>query len=112
MDPAAVKRLAELSRLLDHATSDYAVADEQSVQAKQAYEVARARAFLTAEGPVNQREAQALLDVADLRLGSEMAQAKVRAVQERIRTIRVQVDVGRSLIAAQRTEWAAGGSVT
>ena len=45
-----VLRLAELSRLLDAATLEVAVLDEEAVRAKQAHEVASARAYLTAEG--------------------------------------------------------------
>ena len=50
-----VLRLAELSRLLDAATVEVAVLDEEAVRAKQAFEVASARAYLTAEGPVDAR---------------------------------------------------------
>ena len=108
MDHIITGRLAELSRMLDAATSEIADLDEQAVRAKQAHEVAYARAFLTSEGAMDARKQQAVLATDAEKLGAEIAQQKVRACQERIRTIRVQIDVGRSLGAAQRAEFTAG----
>ena len=45
------------------------------------------------------------LDVADLVLHAELAAAKHRACRERIRTLGVQIEVGRSLSAAVRSQW-------
>lgn len=108
VDHIITGRLAELSRMLDAATSEIAELDEQAVRAKQAHEVAYARAFLTSEGAMDARKQQAVLATDGEKLGAEIAQQKVRACQERIRTIRVQIDVGRSLGAAQRAEFTAG----
>ena len=102
-----VLRLAELSRLLDAATVEVAVLDEEAVRAKQAHEVASARAYLTAEGPVDARKATAVIEAADLALASDLAAAKHRACRERIRTLGVQIEVGRSLSAAVRSQFAA-----
>lgn len=102
-----VKRLAELSRMLDQATAEVAILDEVAVRAKQAHEVASSRAYLTAEGPVDARKAQAVVSCADLSLEMELAQARHRACRERIRTLGVQIDVGRTLSAATRQQFAA-----
>jgi len=102
-----VLRLAELSRLLDAATVEVADLDEASVRAKQAHEVAHARAYLTAEGSIEARKATAVLQAADLALAAELAAAKHRACRERIRTLGVQIDVGRSLNSAVRSPFAA-----
>lgn len=100
-----VKRLSELSRMLDAATDEVAVLDEAAVRAKQQHEVAAARAYLTAEGPVDARKAQAVVAVADLALASDMAAAKHRACRERINTIRSQLSIGQTLSAAIRTQF-------
>lgn len=102
-----VVRLSELSRLLDAATSEAAELDELYVVAKQRFEVAHARAYLAADGPVDSRKAQAAVACADLSLAMELAGAKYRAVKERIRTLGVQIDVGRSVGSAVRSQFAA-----
>ena len=102
-----VLRLAELSRLLDAATVEVAALDEAAVRAKQQHEVAAARAYLTAEGSIEARKAQAVIACADLALESELAQAKHRACRERIRTIGTQLDTGRTLSAAIRNQFMA-----
>lgn len=103
-----IKRLSELSRMLDDATSEVAELDEAAVLAKSAYEVSFARAFLSGDGAMDVRKQQAVLDAADQKLGAEIAEQKVRACRERIRTLRDQIDVGRSLNSAVKSEWAAG----
>jgi hypothetical protein len=102
-----VLRLAELSRLLDAATVEVAVLDEEAVRAKQAHEVASARAYLTAEGPVDARKATAVIQAADLSLASDLAAAKHRACRERINTLRSQLSIGQTLSAAVRTQFMA-----
>lgn len=102
-----VKRLAELSRMLDAATVEVADLDEAAVRAKQAHEVAHARAYLTSEGSIEARKAEAILKCADLALAAELAAAKHRACRERIRTLGAQLDVGRSLNSAVRSQFAA-----
>ena len=102
-----VKRLSELSRMLDAATAEVAELDEAAVRAKSVYEVEQARAFLAAEGAMDARKAQATVKVADYWLAVELAQAQHRACRERIRTIGIQIEVGRTLSAATRSQFAA-----
>lgn len=94
--------------MLDAATSEVAELDEAAVRARQVFEVAYARAFLTSDGPVDGRKQQAVLATAAEKLAAEIGAQRVRACQERIRTLRVQIEVGRSLGAAQRAEFTAG----
>lgn len=101
----ALERLAELSRLLDKATDDYATLDEEAVRAKQLYEVAYARAFLDAIGSMDLRRQIATYETQTENLHSELAQAKVRALKERIRTLGTQIEVGRSLASAHKTQF-------
>lgn len=100
-------RLSECSRLLDKAQQDLADLDEAAVRAKQAFEVSWARAYLKAEGSIEARKATAVLQAADLALASDLAAAKHRACRERIRTLGVQIEVGRSLNSAVRSQFAA-----
>ena len=100
-------RLSECSRLLDKAQQDLAELDEAAVRAKQAFEVAWARAYLKAEGSIEARKAEAVLVTAGECLEAELCAAKVRACRERIRTLGAQLDVGRTLSAAIRSQWQA-----
>jgi phage shock protein A len=102
-----IKRLADLSRMLDAATMEIATLDEAAVRAKAAYEVKFARSFLESVGAMDVRKQQAVLDSADQKFGAELAEQKVRACRERIRTLRDQIDIGRSLNSAVRAEFAA-----
>lgn len=94
--------------MLDDATDEYARLDEEWVKAKAAHQVGYARAFLSAQGSVDARKQLAVLEVEDVCFAMEMAEQKVRAVRERIRTIRDQIEVGRSLNSAVKAEWSAG----
>lgn len=109
LTPTVVEqRLAELSKALDDAVKNLAVLDETWVRAKHAYELAYARAYLTAEGKtVDDRKANALPVVADLLFTQELAEAVLRAAKEQVRTLRTQIDVGRSLGAGLRAGWSA-----
>lgn len=104
-----VLRLSQLSRLLDAATDEITGLDELAVRAKARHQVAYARAFLDATGAMDVRKQEAILAVKGEFLDMEIAEQKVRACRERIRTLRDQLDVGRSLNAASRAEWAASG---
>lgn len=107
-----VLRLAELSRLLDHKTQEIRDLDEKAVRAKAQYERAIARTFLDTTGAVDVRKQTAVLETSDLRLEMELADVLVRAAREAIRTLRDQLDVGRSLNAATRAQSQADGSIT
>lgn len=103
----ALERLAELSKLLDKATDEIAILDEEAVRAKQLYEVAYARAFLDAIGSMDLRKQIAIFETQHENLTMELAQAKVRALKERIRTLGTQIEVGRSLASAHKNQYLA-----
>lgn len=103
----ALERLAELSKLLDKATDEIAILDDEAVRAKQLYEVAYARAFLDAIGSMELRKQIATYETREENLTMELAQAKVRAIKERIRTLGTQIEVGRSLASAHKNQYLA-----
>jgi hypothetical protein len=104
-----VKRLTELSRLLDDATEKIAIADEQAVRAKSAYEIAYAKSFLSSNGSMDVRKQEAILQCSEQRLEMEVAESGVRAIKERINTLRSQISIGQSLSAAIRQQFSAEG---
>ena len=91
--------------MLDSATTEIAVLDEESVRAKSAYEVAYARAFLDNQGSMDLRKQIAIYETQDTNLTYEIAAQKVRACKERIRTLAIQIEVGRSLASAHKTQF-------
>lgn len=101
---AIIHRLSEVSRMLDAATREIAELDEAAVRAKSVYEVAYARAFLTSDGSNDVKKQSAVLRCEPEHLEVMLAEQKVRACMERIRTLRSQIEVGRSLNAAYRAE--------
>lgn len=105
-----IKRLAEVSRMLDAATDELAQLDESAVVAKQTFEVAYARAFLQAEGAVDTRKHIATVQTADERLAYELAYAQHRACKERMNTLRNQLSTGQTVSAALRHQFAAEGT--
>lgn len=103
--PAEVMRgLIEIARDLNAATEELAELDLKAVEAKGRYEVARATAFLTTSGTVEDRKTKALLATEAERQEAEIAEALVRACKERIRTLHARVEVGRSLGTGLRAE--------
>ena len=101
-------RLADLSRKLHVCQGELVEADEKAVRARARYEVAYARAFLNAEAAnAESRKQIAVLETETAKLDAEIADAQVRALKTRLAVLRDQVDIGRSLGAAVRSEWAA-----
>ena len=105
-----IQRLGEVTRLLDAATDELAVLDEQAVQAKQFFEVEYAREFIKAEGAIDLRKHVATVATAGARLSYELAYAKHRACKERMNTLRNQLSTGQTVSAALRHQFAAEGT--
>ncbi len=105
-----IKRLSELSRMLDSATEEIAALDDKAVRTKSSYEVAYAKSFLESNGSMDVRRQEAILFCADLRLAMEIAEAQVRAIKERINTLRSQISIGQSVSAAIRQQFSAEGT--
>lgn len=104
-----IRRLGEVSRMLDAATAELAELDEAQVVARQSFEVAYADAFIRSEGPVEVRKSLATLATDGERFACEIAAARHRACRERINTLRNQLSTGQTVSAALRAQWSAEG---
>lgn len=102
-------QLAELGRALDTKTLEIAALDEEATRKKAAFQVSFARAFMNAVGSVDARKQLAVMATEVEHLEAELAEVKLRAAKEAIRTMRDRLDIGRSLNAAVRSEWEASG---
>jgi hypothetical protein len=103
-------RLMTLSRDLDKQTEAAETLDYEAVTARHDYELAFARAFLSAEGAMDARKQKAILATDREHLDAEIKDARLRACKARIATLKVQIDTGRSLGAALRAEVSLAGS--
>jgi len=99
--------LAQLGRELDAKQGEISRLDEEAVRTRARYEVTLSRAFLQAEGPMDVRKHQSIIDAAQLKLDAEIADQKLRAARESIRVLRDRLDIGRSLNSAIKAEWSA-----
>jgi hypothetical protein len=101
--------LAKLSRELDDVTVALDTADRDAVNAREDYTMAYAKAFLAADGSMDVRRYVATEQTHDTRLAAEAAEQIVRGLRTRRDTLKVRVDVGRSVNAALKAELATLG---
>lgn len=96
--------LAGLARELMTTVAQLEFADRDAAERRAAADLAFSRAFLSAQGSVDARKHQAVIDTHDLRLAADVADALVRHLKRRSDEIKVRVDVGRSYNSAIKTE--------
>lgn len=94
--------LANLGRDLNAAVEALDTTERQSVAADSAYKLAFAKAYLNADGSVDARKALADVHCAALYEQRETAAAAVRVQRERLKQLHARVDVGRSILSAER----------
>lgn len=102
--------LAQLARDLDAVTKTLDLADRDAVNKREDYTLALSRAFLSAEGSVEQRKHEAITRTHPERLAAESADAIVRGLRRQVDTIKVRIDVGRSVGSALRAEMSLAGA--
>ena len=102
--------LGVLIRQLDAKIVEYAQLSDEAAEARRIAEVAFARSFLNAEGPMDARRQIAMHEAADARFGADVAERKVAACKEAIRALHLKIDVGRTASANVRAELAVLGT--
>lgn len=102
-----VRRLAALGRELDAAVEMLKDADTDAVQKRHAADLAESRAFVNAEGSMDMRKHLARLAIDRQESDALVAEALVRYLRNRIKSIETRIDLGRSMNAAHRAELAA-----
>lgn len=96
-------QLQNISRDLDNAIRDLSRLEQQAAEAESAYRVAKAQAFLKATGAVQTREHEAVLDTQRQLVERDKSAALVRVQREYIRSLHARIDVGRTIVATERT---------
>lgn len=107
MSTDIVLELSRIGRELDHLSHEIDRLDQAAVQAWSAHRKAYAHAYISGQGSIEDRKQNAVLAAEDERLAAEVADQVHRAARERIRVLRDRLEIGRSLNAARRAEFAA-----
>lgn len=97
-------QLAKLGRDLDALVGAMDTAEREAVNRREDYTLAHSRAFLRAEGPMDVRKHTAIQDTHAERLAAEVAEALVRGLRRQIDSVKVRIDIGRSVGVAIRSE--------
>lgn len=103
-------QLASLARDLDRLVAEIDTAEKEAVNAREDFTMSYAKEFLTAEGAMEIRKHKATKVTHDTRLAAELAEQKVKGIRRQIDSVRIRIDVGRSLGAALRAEAGLAGS--
>lgn len=103
LDPLAQAQaeaeILRLNRELTSVTMDVADASERAARAEHAYKLAYAKAIFRATGRVADKEAEATINTEAQLLEHKLADAILKANQEKGRNIRAQLDALRSVNA-------------
>lgn len=102
-----VLELSRIGRELDELSRKIERLDHAAVIAWSEHRKAYATSYVNGTGSIKDREQAAVLAVESLRLEAEIADQMTRAAKERIRVLRDRLEIGRSLNAARRSEFAA-----
>lgn len=99
-----VRQLSELTERLYQHVRLFADAEREATELRQAATVAEARAFLRAEGSVDARKRQAVIDCDEIEGKAQVAESVVRTLRAKIRALETDIDVHRSFGATVRAE--------
>ncbi len=102
-------QLAALARQFDALVREIGQAEIAAVNAREDATLGLSRAFLSAEGPMDIRKHTSIVETHVVRLAAETAEAVVRGLRRQIDSVRVRIDVGRSVGAATRAEMGLAG---
>jgi cell division septum initiation protein DivIVA len=75
-----------------------------AAEAKREYEVAYARSYMAAEGPVEDRKQAAIAETSDKRYMADLADREIAACKEAIKALHARIEIGRTLSATVRDE--------
>lgn len=101
---AVVREMEALTGELDAKTKAYRYAEKDMVTKRHRADVAEARAYLRADGPVEERKRKALLET-ELEEGeASVAEALVRVLKKEIAALEIRIDSVRSKGTTVRAE--------
>lgn len=102
-------QLLKLARQLDDLVKSLDHAEREAVNKREDYTMALANAFLRSEGAMDVRKHRSIAETHAQRLAAELAEATVRGLRRQIDSVKIRIDVGRSVGAAVRSEISLAG---
>lgn len=99
-----VRSLSALTARLYTLVGQYADAEREAVALRQAADVVEAKAFLRAQGSVDARKRQALIEADDAETKALVAEALVRTLRAKIKATETDIDVHRTFGSTIRAE--------
>lgn len=106
LTPAMVSaRLANLSRELQNKVGEIPALQREANETGAAYKSAHAKAYLQAEGTIDERKAIAYLETEYLLIKWESAKAVLSAARDSIRLLKDQIKIGQSIGSIVKMEW-------
>jgi hypothetical protein len=94
--------LQSISRDLDKAIEDLETMELAAAEAESAYRVAKAVAFMSAEGAVQAREHQAVIATQVQLIERDKTAAMARVQLQRVKSLHARIDVGRTVASAEK----------
>jgi len=95
-------QLQNISRDLDAAIRELETLELAAAEAESIYRVEKAKAFMSAEGPVQQREHLAIIATAVHLIERDKTAAMARVQLQRVKSLHARIDVGRTLASAEK----------
>ena len=99
-------RLAEELRKLVAEIDD---AEIEAVNAREDFTLALSKAFLIATGAMDMRKHHSVVATHVERIAAELAEARVRGLKRQIDSVKVRIDIGRSMGTTLRSEISLAG---
>lgn len=103
------EQLTKLSLHLGQLVDELDTAERDAVNAREDYTLALSKAFLSADGPMDIRKHESIRQTHEQRLSAELAETRVRGLRRQTDTVKVRIDVGRSVGVALRAEMGLAG---
>lgn len=97
-------QLVELARDLENLTRSLEYLEHEAVNRREDFTLALAKAFLASEGAMELRKNRAIVATSTERLAAETAEALVRGRKRQLDSLRIRIDIGRTLAATLRVE--------
>jgi len=85
------------------------VGEIEAVNAREDFTPALSKAFLTATGAMDMRKHHSVVATHVERIAAELAEARVRGLRRQIDSVKVRIDIGRSMGTTLRSEISLAG---
>jgi hypothetical protein len=108
---SVTNRLRQLDQELGGVVAALESAENDAILKRGAFDLAHSKAFLSAQGSMDLRKHQALVDTHELRMAADVADAVVRHLRRRIDQIKTSIECGRSMNSALKAEIGLVGAV-